>query len=124
MMPGMTATGWASVVPVPEVRSALRAARRVARLPAAGTPVLTLHGPPGCGKTTVVTALLAAVAADPAGRTARSVPANDLDPDPAADPVADLAGCDLAVIEDVQHLPAAAAGAVERLLDARARRRR
>lgn len=114
---------WAAVVPIPEMRSAVRAARRVARMPVRGTPPLILHGPPGCGKSTVVAALLAAVAADPAGRTIRSLPANDLDRDADADPFADLADCDLTVIEDLQHLPASAAAAVERLLDMRGRRR-
>lgn len=123
---------WADVVPLPENRSALRAVRRVARALAGPGRVtapfapLVLHGPPGTGKTCLTTALVRDVIAAPAGRTVQVVAANDLDrqTDDPTDP-ADLAGCDLLVLEDLQHLPGGgAADLVCRLLDGRAARRR
>ena len=119
---------WADVVPLPENRSALRAVRRVARAVAAAGRVptpLVLHGPPGTGKTHLTAALVRAVIAGPAARTVQAVPANDLDRQADdADPFADLAGCDLLIVEDLQHLPAGAAAAACGLLDDRAARRR
>jgi chromosomal replication initiator protein len=122
---------WAGVVPVPENRSAVRAARRLAARVIAGRPTasafapLVLHGLPGTGKTLVAAAAVRAVTDAPDGRTARLVAARDLgrpDDDSADD--ADLRAADLLVVEDVQHLPPAAADVLGRLLDARAARRR
>lgn len=123
-----TPAAWADLVAVPENRSAVRAARRLARaLTAPGRPVtpfapLVLHGPPGTGKSAVAAALVRTVIAGPAVRTAQTLPANDLD-DPDAD-FADLRAADLLVLEDLQHLPPRAADGVCRLLDARTARRR
>ncbi|MBA4064731.1 MAG: hypothetical protein C0501_13655 [Isosphaera sp.] len=113
----------------PENRSAVRAVRRLARAVLTGNRLpfapLVLHGPPGCGKTALTAAALAALAAEAPALTARVAPAGDLArPDDAgfADP--DLADCDVLVLEDLQHLPARAAGAAADLLDHRAARRR
>jgi chromosomal replication initiator protein len=117
----LLADAWADVVRVPENRSALRAARRLARgverhaLPFAP---LVLHGPAGGGKSALVAALVGAVATG--GRTARAVAANDIDPRPTDDDLfAAALGVDLLVVEDLQHLPERAADWLRRLLDGR-----
>lgn len=122
------AEAWADVVRVPENRSALRAARRLARgLEGGALPFapLVLHGPAGVGKSAVVAALVAATAVD--GQIVRVVPAHDIEPRPDADDgdhFADWLTCDLLVVEDLQHLPERAADWLRRLLDARTARRR
>ncbi len=123
---------WDDVVRVPENRSALRAARRLARAisrqPARGAipfAPLVLHGPTGCGKSSVAGALVAAAAND--GRSARTVAANDIDPRPTdddADRFAEWLACELLIVEDLQHLPERSAEWLRRLLDGRASHRR
>lgn len=116
---------------LPENRSAVRAIRRVVRSILRGRPPpfnpLALHGPPGSGKSHLVASVVAALTAQPEGITARVEAAGDRgrpdNPESGfSDP--DLKACDLLVVEDVQHLPAWAAGALADLLDFRCRRGR
>ena len=116
---------WGEFVTRPETASAVRAVRRVARGLTGGRrppdPVM-LHGPPGTGKTLLVATLTRELADHPAAVTVRVVPARELPKEP--DDLADLDGCDLLAVEDVQHLPAKSANVLCRLLDGRAARRR
>lgn len=122
---------WGHFLVRPENRSAVRAAKAVARALLAGRRApfapLVLHGSPGTGKTHLAAALVARLAASPDVVTARTVAVGDLarsadDGAGFADP--DLLACDLLVLEDVQHLPARAADAVCDLLDRRTGRRK
>jgi chromosomal replication initiator protein len=90
-------------------------------------PLIVLHGQPGSGKTRLVDAALEALALASPESTARSIPARELvwsdgELGFAADP--DLLACDLLVLEDVQHLPRSASGALCSLIDEREARRR
>ena len=81
-MATLPAVPWGDFLALPENRSALRAARSVARTLVAGkrsriTP-LVLHGPPGVGKSHLTTALLRATGDGPAVVTAQSVSVGDL----------------------------------------------
>jgi len=124
---------WADFVVVPENRSAVRAARAVAKALLAGRRAaapLVLHGPPGTGKTHLIAALLGRVSTGPGVVTAQAVAVGDLarsaagGGDAAGFADGDLLACDLLVLEDVQLLPAREAAAVCDLLDRRAARRR
>lgn len=114
---------------LPENRAAARAvwdlARGVVRGKRPRFNPLVLHGPPGSGKTALVTAALTWLARAAGVVTARAVPARELarpdDRSAFADP--DLAACDFLVVEDVQHLPPAAADELCRLTDLRVARR-
>jgi chromosomal replication initiator protein len=118
---------------LPENRSAVRAvqgvARQVMRTGRASVCPLLLHGPPGCGKSHLANAVLAAIVSGSGELTARSESAGDLArPDTAekGSGFADrgLRSCDVLVLEDVQHLPERAADVVGELIDRRAARRR
>jgi chromosomal replication initiator protein len=112
----------------PESRSAHLAVRRVAKVVTAGkspreASPLFLHGPPGVGKSHLVSGLLGAVSEATSARTARLVAAGDLIPgmpdSENADTLHDCAACDVLIIEDVQHLPARTVAAFARLVDRR-----
>lgn len=117
---------------LPENRSAVRAATSLARAVLLGKRVpfgpLVLHGPPGCGKTRLTAALLAALADGSPELVARSESAGDLarpdSPDDAGFADRDLRTCDVLVLEDVQHVPERMAAAVCDLIDRRVARRR
>lgn len=118
---------------LPENRSAVRAARALARAVLLGKRVpagpLVLHGPPGCGKTRLASSLVASLTELSPDLTARTEPAADLARPDSADADAgladrDLGTCDVLVIEDVQHLPARSAGAACDLIDNRLARRK
>lgn len=122
------AESWLDVVRVPENRSALRAARRLARgLESHSLPFapLVLHGPTGVGKSLLVTALVSECAVG--GRIVRIVSAHELEPrsdEETGDTFAEWLACDLLIVEDLQHLPDRAADWLRRLLDSRTARRR
>jgi chromosomal replication initiator protein len=121
---------WGPFLVLPENHSAVRASKLLARALLAGKrppfSPLVLHGPPGTGKTHLAATLCGELAGGEQVVTARTVAVGDLarstdDGAGFADP--DLLGCDLLVLEDVQHLPAKAAGPLCDLLDRRAGRR-
>jgi len=81
---------------------------------------LLLHGPPGAGKTHLVSALVAEVTRNAPDLIVNVLPAGDLDvfDDPDRDDPFDSARrCDLLVIEDVQHLPPRSAEKLVQLFD-------
>ncbi len=113
---------------LPENRSAARAVRSVCRAVRAGkrptaNPIV-LHGPPGAGKSHLLTAI--ATHLGTAGAvTAQLVSAGDLARSP-DDGLTDpgLFACDLLALEDIQHLTDRTADAACELLDRRIARRR
>src|SRR5262245_48309895 len=113
---------------LPENRSAFAAIKRLAS--SSNLPLLVLHGPPGAGKSHLVEALVNQVTqADPA-TTVRTLAAAELGRSllqPALERreiSRDAIACDMLVIEDLQHLKAAAGDAVAHILDRRQSRRR
>ena len=133
-MAASSSASWGDFLALPENRSALRAARYLARsLVAERRPAvvpLVLHGSPGTGKTHLTNALLRATADGPAVVTAQSVSVGDLARGGAGDDRShgfsdrDFQTCDLLILEDIQHLPEKATDPVCALLDKRAARRR
>lgn len=118
---------------LPENRSAVRAVKALARSVLLKKRVavcpLVLHGPTGCGKSHLTSAIVAALASGDSDVVARSEAAGDLArPDSLGADAGfadrNLQTCDVLVLEDVQHLPERAADAVCDLLDKRARRRK
>src|SRR5215212_3061775 len=80
---GANPASWGEFVVTPETRSAVAAARRLARSLGKPEPVrqptpLVLHGPPGTGKTFLVRTLVRALIDDPAGLTVQVVAARDV----------------------------------------------
>ena len=135
--PVATPSVWGGYIVLSENRSAVRAARRVARMLARRKPArnafagpLLFHGPPGTGKSALVVALIHQIIASDTGRTARCIPASEI-PRRASDAehegpddFAEMLLCDLLAIEDLQHLAAKNVNALCRVLDYRAARNR
>jgi chromosomal replication initiator protein len=118
---------------LPENAFAVRAAQVLARQVLKSNRVavcpVVLHGPPGCGKSHLATALLAALASESGEITARREPAGELARPDVMDQQAGFAdrglrSCDVLVLEDVQHLPERFADAACDLIDRRAARRK
>lgn len=115
---------------LPENRSAVQAVAGLLRAVLLGkrprVALLVLHGLPGTGKTRLTGAALGAIAVASPVATGRSVPVRELaraeDQLGFADP--DLVACDFLVLEDVQHLPKSASGALCALIDERVARQR
>ena len=124
-----TFTHW---VTTPENRFARAAVRRVADCVAAGrrrraVNPLFLHGPAGTGKTHLVNALAAAVTRRCPDLVVCLLPATDCRPESHEQPEewpAAAKECDLLVVEDVQHLPGRAVGALAGVIDDRRARGR
>jgi chromosomal replication initiator protein len=119
-------------VPLPENRSARQAVDRLAEAARRGAdfPLLFLHGPPGSGKSHLAATLVESVAQGEPPRTAQTVAAAEIGRDLLQLPTdrravaREAVGCDLLVIEDVQHLPPAAGDELAAILDRRQARRR
>lgn len=117
---------------LPENRSAHRAVARLAaaRARRADFPLLVLHGPPGSGKSHLVGGLVERVARAVPDGTVQTLAAAELGRTSMMPPVErqpavrDAGGCDLLVLEDVQHWPAGAADELAAILDRRQARRK
>jgi chromosomal replication initiator protein len=108
-----------------ENRAALLAVQFVAacvcsRLSRRADNPLLLHGPPGVGKTHLVSALVAEVTRNAPDLIVNVLSAGDLavlnEPE-RDDPFETARGCDLLIIEDVQHLPLHSAEKLVQLVD-------
>ena len=114
-------------IDLPENKLARQAVERVTACVASGAPKrginpLFLHGPSGTGKTHLLSALSADVAANAPDRTIAILDATDLDParSTGAETEDDLRAArnvDVLLIEDVQHLPPRGAEALVQMLD-------
>lgn len=128
---------WGEFLALPENRSALRAARSLARClsrPGSRLPFspLVLHGSPGTGKSHLARTIAEHTADSEMVVTTQTIAAADLARAPAAggsdaEPTfvdESLRSCDLLVLEDMHQLPAKSADAVCELLDTRKTHRR
>lgn len=123
---------WGGLLILPENRSAVRAARRLAgelARPAGRTAFarpLFLHGPPGVGKSAIIQSLVRAVIDGAEARTVRVLPAAELPraSDDSGDELSDLRTCDLLAVEDLHHLKPPDVDGLCGVLDHRAARRR
>jgi len=118
----------ARFIPLPENRSALQAVNNLAE--ATESPLLILHGPPGSGKSHLVNALVDRFTLADASRTAQVHAAGELgrglmmlqlERRPL---IKETIGCDLFVVEDLQHLQEAAGDELAYILDRRQARRK
>src|SRR4051794_23925939 len=101
---------------LPENRAARQAVERVRRRLTCGavrreSNPLTLHGPPGCGKTRLTEDLATQVARDAPDRIVRSLPASDFatleeSASEQRERQKELLRADLLIVEDLQFLPA------------------
>jgi chromosomal replication initiator protein len=125
--------GFKRFVDLPENRSALAACQELSRLAMAGSSrplrtgdLLYLHGPAGVGKSCLVAALIEEVCGHGPELTSFVLSGNDF-PLPwdknetarAAERFVEACGCDLLVVEDLQHLPDRATETLIQLLDER-----
>jgi chromosomal replication initiator protein len=127
-----TLTRWVST---PENRSASVAVKRVSDCVCSDRlrrqiNSLFLHGPAGTGKTQLIATLVTEVTRHATGRTVRVIGADELNlalrplngdssEGDSQEIVASFVECDLAVVEDVQHLSAKAAATLVGLFDRR-----
>jgi chromosomal replication initiator protein len=112
---------------LPENRAARQAVERVRRCLTCGTVrresnPLTLHGPPGCGKTRLADDLATEVAHDAPDRIVRALSASDfatLDESPSehGGGKKELLQADLLIVEDLQFLPARTVETFVQILD-------
>jgi len=121
------ADGLDRFVQLPENRAAHRAVEQLAVAAARGidSPLLFLHGPPGSGKSHLAGGMIERLTLTDSAKTAATVAAAEfgralLQPAPVRrDVVREALDCDLLVIEDVQHLPAASSDELAAVLDRR-----
>src|SRR5262245_20209301 len=108
-------------VALPENRSAAEAVGRLAG--PADPALLFVHGPPGSGKSHLASTLIERVAQAQPPRTAQTFAAAELGRT-LTQPIVErrettreAVGCDVLVLEDVQHLPPAAGDELAAILD-------
>src|SRR5262245_8860032 len=119
-------------IQLPENRAAFRAIEQLAEAVVRDidSPLLFLHGPPGCGKSHLVTGLIERATHEEFGRTAQSVPAAEIGrallqaPLERSAAAREAIDCDLLIIEDAQHLPTAASDELASVIDHRLARRK
>ncbi|MBV9124548.1 MAG: ATP-binding protein [Planctomycetes bacterium] len=130
-MPRPPVATFARLVAVPENHAALSAARQVAECVASrkydpSSNPLFLHGPPGTGKTFLVTALIEEVTRRTPDLVVAHLTAGDWKEWPAGKPSREADSlletartCDLLIVEDLQHLSPRAVEPLVQVLDHR-----
>jgi chromosomal replication initiator protein len=114
-------------VPLPENRAAFDAAVRFG--PHSSLPLLFFHGPPGAGKSHLVQAIVERLTRKNPSTTVQVLAAAEfgrtlmLPPLEKQGAIREAIACDLLAIDDLQHLPGAAANELAQILDRRQRRR-